>query len=244
LETSVSYGTEDKVYQQTDAGIGAQEWRFRPSSTYGYYHIINRTFPRALEIGGAAQQDLYNQGRLANLWDDWGGNNQQWRIEDAFTRRVLTLEEARQSNQYCVLINRHTGQCLEMGGGGNYPLQPGRTPNQWPYVRDNNQMWIIQYRAANRTALSTSAASEQPAAAGQGELSLYPNPAQTTVALTLPTGKKPALVEVFDLRGARVPAARYEPAAGQLDVAALAPGLYVVSASDGTHTFRHKLLKQ
>ena len=74
-------------------------------------------------------------------------------------------------------------------------------------------------------------------------LSLYPNPATDRLQLSLSSGAELTTVEVLDVRGAAVPAARYE-GNGQLDVAGLAAGLYLLRATDGQHTFVQRFAKQ
>jgi hypothetical protein len=233
-----------RVVQNPDAGVAGQEWTFMPGSAPGYYRIVNRVHQYALEIGGSDLQYLYNQGRQANLWGNWGGPNQQWALVDANSRRLLTLAEAR-TGLPCVLINYHTGQCLEMGGGGNLPLQAKRIPNQWPYEGTDNQVWYIQYRTANRMGAPEPAAASPTAAAAASKgvvLGLYPNPAQTTATVTLPDGAEVTTVRVYDVRGAEVTGNLYR-GHGQLEVGTLAPGVYSVSASDGSHTYHQKLVK-
>lgn len=240
LEGSTINSTRGKVVQNPDAGVAGQEWTFVPASNAGFFRIINRATGWGLEIGGSDLPYLYNQGREADLWDPWGGPNQQWSLLDANTRRVLTLAEAR-TGIPCILINYHTRQCLEMGGSGTLPVQAGRTPNQWPYAGTDNQVWYIQYRAANR-GVATPLATTSPAAEEAG-LGLFPNPAQNVVTLTLPKGAAVASVQVFDVRGADVTGNLYR-GQGELDITSLAPGFYSVAANDGTHTYHQKLLKK
>jgi hypothetical protein len=231
-----------RVVQNPGVGVAGQEWTFMPGSVPGYYRIVNRVHQYALEIGGSDPQYLYNQGRQANLWDNWGGPNQQWAIVDVNSRRQVTLEEARKGLP-CFLINYHTGQCLEMGGGGNLPLQAGRIPNQWPYAGTDNQMWYIQYRTANRMGATPPAATDiAQAASTEAVLGLFPNPAQTTVTVSLPKGAEVSSVRVFDVRGAEVTGNLYR-GHGQLDITPLAPGFYSVTASDGAHSYHQKLVK-
>jgi bacillolysin len=85
-----------------------------------------------------------------------------------------------------------------------------------------------------------------PAKAGlsaDAVLSLYPNPALTTLTLSLSSNAELTKVEVLDARGAAVSAARYQ-GNGQLDVSNLAGGLYLLRASDGQHTFVQRFVKQ
>lgn len=78
---------------------------------------------------------------------------------------------------------------------------------------------------------------------GEAVLSMYPNPASTTLTLSLSTSDELTKVEVLDARGATVPAARYQ-GNGQLDVSGLAGGLYLLRASTGTQTFVQRFVKQ
>ncbi|WP_026351237.1 M4 family metallopeptidase [Hymenobacter aerophilus] len=73
-------------------------------------------------------------------------------------------------------------------------------------------------------------------------LTLYPNPAANVLNIVL-AGKAPAVSAVVtDLRGARVANVRFEN--GQLDVANLAGGVYLLTVSDGQKTFHERFVKQ
>ena len=78
---------------------------------------------------------------------------------------------------------------------------------------------------------------------GDAALSLYPNPASSLLRIELSSGADLSQVEVFDVRGAAVPAARYQ-GGGQLDVSGLAGGLYLLRASDGTRTYVQRFTKE
>jgi bacillolysin len=78
---------------------------------------------------------------------------------------------------------------------------------------------------------------------GDAILSLYPNPATSSLMLWLSSNEELTKVEVLDVRGATVPAARYQ-GQGQLDISRLAGGLYLLRASDGQHTFTQRFVKQ
>ncbi len=74
------------------------------------------------------------------------------------------------------------------------------------------------------------------------ELSLYPNPATDQLQLSLNSGAELKSVEVFDARGAK--ASVRSLGNGQLSVSGLAPGLYLLRASDGQNTFTKHFAKQ
>jgi Zn-dependent metalloprotease len=74
------------------------------------------------------------------------------------------------------------------------------------------------------------------------ELSLYPNPTTDQLQLNLSSGAELKSVEVFDARGAK--ASVRSLGNGQLSVSGLAPGLYLLRASDGQNTFTKHFVKQ
>ena len=86
----------------------------------------------------------------------------------------------------------------------------------------------------------------QIAAAGDASfekaVTLYPNPATNVLNIVL-AGKAPVVsATVTDLRGAKVANARFEN--GQLNVANLASGIYLLTVSDGQKTFHERFVKQ
>jgi len=81
-----------------------------------------------------------------------------------------------------------------------------------------------------------------PAPDAAAELSLYPNPATDALHLSFSSGAELKSVEVFDVRGAKA-SVRYL-GNGELSVSGLAPGLYLLRASDGQHTFTKHFAKQ
>ena len=76
-------------------------------------------------------------------------------------------------------------------------------------------------------------------------MTLYPNPATTTVTLTLPAGTAAAayVVRVYDLRGREMTQAHYD-GRGQLDVSELPKGLYYIAAGNGGETSRQRFEKE
>ncbi|OWP64384.1 peptidase M4 [Hymenobacter amundsenii] len=73
-------------------------------------------------------------------------------------------------------------------------------------------------------------------------VTLYPNPASDVLNIAL-ASKAPAVsATVTDLRGARVANVRFEN--GQLNVAGLANGVYLLTVSDGQKTFHERFVKQ
>ena len=73
-------------------------------------------------------------------------------------------------------------------------------------------------------------------------VTLYPNPAASVLNIVLAGKAQAVSATVTDLRGARVANARFEN--GQLDVANLASGIYLLTVSDGQKTFHERFVKQ
>ena len=74
-------------------------------------------------------------------------------------------------------------------------------------------------------------------------LSMYPVPATSELHLQLEGNGEIVSVKINDVRGAAVTTARYN-GNGTLDVSSLAKGMYVISVSDGTQTFRQRFVKE
>jgi bacillolysin len=74
------------------------------------------------------------------------------------------------------------------------------------------------------------------------ELSLYPNPASEALQLSLSSGAELKSVDVLDVRGAKA-SVRYL-GNGEVNVSSLAPGLYLLRATDGQNTFVKHFSKQ
>jgi Zn-dependent metalloprotease len=81
-----------------------------------------------------------------------------------------------------------------------------------------------------------------PALDAAAELSLYPNPATDALHLSLSSGAELKSVDVLDARGAKA-SVRYL-GSGEVSLSGLAPGLYVLRASDGQNTFTKRFAKQ
>ena len=91
------------------------------------------------------------------------------------------------------------------------------------------------------TATTTLGASLSNGAA-RAALTLFPNPASDVLSIALANGAEVESATVTDLRGARVAGARFEN--GQLHVASLASGVYVLTVSDGQKQFHERFVKQ
>ncbi len=73
-------------------------------------------------------------------------------------------------------------------------------------------------------------------------VTLYPNPASDVLNIALASKAPVVSASVTDLRGARVANVRFEN--GQLHVAGLANGVYMLTVSDGQKTFHERFVKQ
>ena len=73
-------------------------------------------------------------------------------------------------------------------------------------------------------------------------LELYPNPATDVVRISMPDNAPLVSVTLTDLRGAKVAGLRIE--GDQLNVSALAKGIYTLTATDGQKVFHQRFIKQ
>ncbi|UOG75113.1 M4 family metallopeptidase [Hymenobacter tibetensis] len=73
-------------------------------------------------------------------------------------------------------------------------------------------------------------------------LELYPNPATDLLRIAMPGNAKVVSVSVTDIRGVRVAASQLED--NQLNVGALAKGIYTLTVSDGQKVFHQRFAKQ
>ena len=73
-------------------------------------------------------------------------------------------------------------------------------------------------------------------------LELYPNPATDVVNIIMPDNAPVVSVTLTDLRGAKVPGLRIS--GDQLNVSALAKGIYTLTVSDGQKVFHQRFVKQ
>ena len=250
-----AYADDNRVAQWTSSGISAQNWSFVPTGVANEFYIQDRNTGKIIEIGGTGNTEA--PGRRANLWDNVGANNQKWKITDSQSQspQALTLSQATDGRSVQFRRNgANPGSALlvlEIGGPINELNNNYQSANQWNLVLNPgfnlNQKWHIQGAGLNRGTAGSQAAETltrvaAPAFAALPALLCYPNPATDELFVSLPCTTTLAAVRVTDVRGATVPA-YYRPY-GSLDVRGLAPGLYVVSVSDGVREYRQKFVKQ
>ena len=230
----LSAGEDNSVTQSTMWNLASQQWTFSDYNADGYLSIINRNKNQVLEIGGGRQGQA---GARANVWDGWGHLWQQWQLVDG-GGTPRTAQELSNSGASCKIVNRASSLVLEIGGGGDLSRE-GLAANQWYNWDLPNQQWYIYFDSSYRgTVKSGDAASSDPAS---GTLTLYPNPASTTLQITLPGNSEALQVTITDAHGRAVQVSHHH---GKVDVSNLALGLYVVSATDGQKTFRQKFVKE
>lgn len=223
---SLSYGDD----------VSDRQWSFAPLSN-GNVNIINRRAQQYLEINGNSTAN----GSNSNV-NNAGGASQEWRLTDINTGRLLTIAQATDGRVF-MIGNVNSGKALQVKGVNadgstssdyhayNQPI------NQWLYEGHPWQQWTVRFVSTNRTAapLATNSATN-------ALLSLYPNPARSELTLSLPGGVKPTYINVTDVRGAKV-SVPYQ-SNGKVNVAGLAPGMYLLNASDGQTEYHQKFIKE
>jgi uncharacterized membrane protein len=79
---------------------------------------------------------------------------------------------------------------------------------------------------------------------GQQELKVYPNPATGNVQVVLPEKMETAEIQITDVTGCLVSTALQTTATGSYSLTGYSPGVYLLSASDGTNHICTKILKK
>jgi hypothetical protein len=225
---AVGFQISNTTFDYLDLRWAQQQWFLRDVGN-GAVAIINRNSRDAMQISGTYAQTL-NDGEPATQSDYVGSDVQQW---------YLIPHGGGNSNWYYIRNSR----------SGLFLTKPSNNAGdkilQKQFTNDNTQVWQINFSALNR---STASASGQVApalkhAGPTNMLTLYPNPATSTLSLSIPgTASEPTSVQVTDLRGGRTKA-RYQ-GHGQVDVADLAPGLYLVTVTVGQQQYRQKFVKE
>lgn len=252
---ALSANSDDNgVTQQPMRYLASQEWTFSDYNADGYLSIINRNTNQVLEIGGG---DWGQPGATANVWDGYGNAWQQWRLVSP-NGTQLTVQEIFTTGIPCKIINRYSGLVLEIGGDASDLTQDGQPANQWYNSTGSNQLWNIYIDSSYRlskpgTSTTSPVGSTGPDSSHQGPVTsastepasstftLYPNPANTTLQLTLPGNGDALQVTITDVHGRTVPVSHQH---GKVDVSSLAAGMYILSAADGQKTFRQKFIKE
>ena len=90
-----------------------------------YYRLTNRNSGKVADVNGASTA---NSGNVLQ-WAWHGGNNQQWRFEDA-------------GGGYFRIVNRNSGKCLDVASAST---ADGANVLQWTCGSGTNQQW--QWRA-------------------------------------------------------------------------------------------------
>jgi len=73
---------------------------------------------------------------------------------------------------------------------------------------------------------------------------LFPNPSRDVVRLQLPGSFGPVMVQVFNTQGQLVTQAALPAGGGVMNLAALAPGLYVVRATGAAGSLHQRLARE
>ena len=222
----------------TTAGASAIQWPYDPATPNqfwqiasvgsGSYKLVAQHSGQVLEIGG----NSLNYGATANQSPYYANLKQQWRIESV-------------GNNAYRIIAQNSGQALEVGGSSTADRA---SVNQWPYYGGDNQQWEISLigGTANRLAFAQTVlatAKPVPKAPGLRQLWLYPNPASDKLTVAFSDARVPTTVRITDISG-RESGRVLVGQAGQVDVSALANGIYIVTASDGTQTYHCKFSKE
>ncbi|UII28615.1 RICIN domain-containing protein [Fulvivirga maritima] len=176
---------------------------------------------RSMDIWEMSQDD----GATINIYDYWGGDGQQFYFSNAGSGGWVRIK------------SRLSGKCLDVLDGSS---DNGANLIQWECISNQtNQMFRFEPVAAGSQVARVNFDEEKIT---QGEISIYPNPAQSTINLQLP--KEPteaAFYQIFDVNGSLLSSAKILSASSQLDVSFLQPGAYVLLINDESVAISHKI---
>jgi len=115
----------------------------------------------------------------------------------------------------------------------------------WPYSGSNNQRFQLTLlsqqglMSAKESAFALNIEDDAP------ETSLYPNPAENSVTITLNSDwKGQKVLNLLDLSGKALITKEFSQNSYELNVSGLATGLYIIKIKDGNNTLVEKLIKK
>ncbi|SMB94302.1 peptidase M4 thermolysin [Hymenobacter roseosalivarius DSM 11622] len=119
--------------------------------------------------------------------------------------------------------------------------------NSYSYGETEDYTVSISGGAALTSNAVTTSSTSSNATLGSADLvsqvEVYPNPAADVLRVTLPNRASVVSVQVADMQGRSVKGTHFD-SKGELNVARLASGMYMLSVSDGQKTFRQRFVKQ
>ena len=136
---------------------------------------------------------------------------------------------------YVRIQNRGTGLFLDgMGRTTN-----GAAAGQWSNTSHVNAQWQL-ISVLKSAVLDT----EELETSNNKNLQINPNPALSDIMIQLPNDIKQANILVYDLSGKEVMKAQIQEGSHTLNIALLAPGIYILKAETENWSAQQKLVKQ
>ncbi len=216
------------LYNQPDTYKGTK-WYTGTSDNGGVHTnsgVLNYWF-YLLTQGGAGTNDLGNAYSVSGLGIDKAAKI-TFRMESVYMTASSTYPQAR---TYAIQA------ATDLFGAGSAEVTA--TTNAWYAVGVGTTSAAV----AGGTTTAPAGVTSLTGSSITTSMNVFPVPATDELTLVLPGNAEATSVSVTDLRGATVRAARYE-GNGHLNVGGLAKGVYLVSATDGQHTYRMRFSKE
>jgi hypothetical protein len=227
-------GVNSAQYRQ----LAGQQWTFSPYNSDGFLTITNRQNQQVLEMGNGG--DNGELGHNANLYQYWGGANQQWILQDINDSHTLTVDELYASSfKFFKIYNRYSGKVLQVAGSGNDLYREGQSVNQWESLGHPWQQWYIMVWGNNR--LAAPGTPEAATIAQDVEVNVYPNPVHDRLTLSGLKQTAETTISVVDMSGKA--ASAYYEGDGVVNVSRLAAGLYIITIKQGQQEYHRKFSK-
>ena len=225
----------------TNVGHAYQQWNMELIRVNALgqeiYRLVNRNSRLVLEVGNTDENAPIIQATST------GNSNQEWAM-------TVLSQSTNPLVQFVRFTNIYSGKVLSLEH--EQMLNDGDPLVQTTYTNASlkHQTWKREeVRVNNTTVANRGTASALPSFISPKQkvltptFTLYPNPAKAVLSLSFSAESgEPTSVTVTDVRGGHT-SARYL-GHGQVDVASLPPGLYMVTVTIGQQQCRQKFVRE
>jgi hypothetical protein len=202
-----------KIVQWGPNGAENQKWILTDLKN-GYYVIKSSLNGKALDVSGSS----LNDGAQVYQWSTQLGDNQQFKLVDA-------------GGGYYHIVAKHSQKYLTIERNSS---SDGAYTQQWSNNGGDNQKFRF-----TRLSSPNGRTGELREEANQSTVRVYPNPASDVVRVE---GAAGSVVSVVDMLGRVCTAVVSRGDSCQLDVSALASGLYVLQVKKGEEVINRKVV--
>lgn len=190
-----------------------------------------------------------NSGYRFVQWNDGNTNATRTITVNANATYIATFEVS-QSQQYTITVLSNNNAWGTVSGGGTYPAGSNITINAIPnsgyrFVQWNDGNTNAQ-RSITVTANATYTATFEPTNGIDGididSWAIYPNPATTSVTISLNGLDSEAMIEIVDMNGRTINELRTQNTELTIDLSSMTKGAYFIRITSGSISAVRKLI--